>query len=135
VSAPLLDHLLILISIYPSELCGGGNRLSVYTSQETLTVKVVPTVQTDVLDGWSYKGCYTCEYDLSSSSTFDLRVIYFSDDVNSRTLPNQFIFGSTNSPSVCLEKCSELGFAYAGVEYGTECCALLSFTICLFAWC
>lgn len=51
---------------------------------------------------WSSLGCYT-------------------DDVNSRILPISGITSTSPTIPICQARCQMLGYAYSGVEYGTEC--------------
>jgi hypothetical protein len=41
-----------------AEMCGGGNRMSIYSNQTTLYIQPVPAVQSSSLPGnWEYQGC------------------------------------------------------------------------------
>lgn len=52
-----LTHEFSLI-FFPSEACGGPNRLSVYSSTRPIVALPVPTPQTTDLPGkWTYAGC------------------------------------------------------------------------------
>lgn len=85
-----------------TEMCGAGNRLSVY-SNAPLQVFQPPIQQKTNLTGyWQYAGC-------------------ISDSTNSRTLPYQMILTNNNSANNCLATCSQYGFAAGGMEYGDEC--------------
>lgn len=85
-----------------SELCGGPNRLSVY-SNGPVTALPVPTTQTTGLPGkWQYRGC--------------LREV-----VNGRMFPYQIIWPGNNTAVACMNQCAAFGFPAAGVEYGQEC--------------
>lgn len=43
-----------------NQICGGGDRMSIYSNQTTLKVNPVPTVQKTGLPGsWNYTGCIT----------------------------------------------------------------------------
>lgn len=90
----------------PNELCGAGNRLSVYSnSTANLTVYQVPTVQkTGLPKFWQYNGC-------------------LHDDAPDglRALPYQIILNNNNSANNCISQCSNFGYMYGGMEYGNEC--------------
>ncbi|CAG7656711.1 unnamed protein product, partial [Allacma fusca] len=46
----------------------------------------------------------------------------FKDDEKTRILADSFsLFKSNNSPSICIDKCLQFGFQYAGVQYAIEC--------------
>ena len=52
------------------EICGGGNRMSIYATG-TLTVVQPPATQTTNLPGsWTYQGCYTYVYLVNDCSWF-----------------------------------------------------------------
>ncbi len=75
--------------------CGGGNRISVYTSD-----LMAPAVK-----GWKYSGCYA------------------DPDVANRVLAGDYYADAANMTwESCIEFCAESNFRYAGVEYGVECC-------------
>jgi hypothetical protein len=81
-----------------SEVCGAGNRLSVFTNGQ------VPVTNNGV-NGSTFVDCYT-------------------DSVSSRTL--RYIAqvpGGSNAMTVasCVSACSSSGYLYAGVEYAGEC--------------
>ena len=75
-----------------NELCGGGNRLTVYHSTPGPTT----------LSGWSGLGCYT-------------------DEMANRALPHQVYVNGGMTLEKCTDKCFSSGFAYAGTEYADEC--------------
>ncbi|KAF8311359.1 WSC-domain-containing protein, partial [Clavulina sp. PMI_390] len=75
-----------------TQTCGGGDRISVYAYSAPLAT------------GWNSLGC-------------------FSDDTN-----NRFVLFSSleqrdlaNTPGYCTNLCSQQGYKYAGVEFGTQC--------------
>lgn len=76
------------------ELCGGGNRLNVYSH-------TVPTQVPSVGD-WTLKGCY-------------------SDAVSNRALPVRPSVDGGMTVEKCTDKCFSLGYKFSGVEYGSEC--------------
>lgn len=44
----------------PTQMCGGGNRMSIYSNQTNITVTPLPVIQNTSLPGdWKYKGCLT----------------------------------------------------------------------------
>lgn len=89
-----------------NELCGAGNRLSVYSnSTADITVYAVPSTQTTGLPtNWQYAGC-------------------LRDDAPGgvRALQYQLTLGNNNTANNCISQCSAFGFAYGGMEYGDEC--------------
>jgi len=86
-----------------NEICGAGNRLSVY-SNSTITVLPVPVAQNTSLPGsWAYQGCYS------------------DNGAGGRALPYQIILPQNNSAANCITQCSAFGYMYGGMEYGREC--------------
>jgi hypothetical protein len=87
------------------EMCGAGNRLSLYNIGN-LTVYKAPTPQTTGIPGnWTYQGCY-------------------SDNVGNpqqRALFWQIILTTNNSAPNCLGLCAKYGYMSGGMEYGDEC--------------
>jgi hypothetical protein len=88
----------------PTEKCGAGDRLSVFSGVGVPTVYAPATPQTTGLDGdWTYVGCV-------------------QDNVgNKRTFSWQLMFLGTMTPNMCLNQCASFGYAAAGLEYGHEC--------------
>jgi hypothetical protein len=94
-----------------AEICGAGNRLSVY-SKGTPKVYQPPAVQTTGLPAnWVYKGC-------------------LQDNIASNEDPNEILStfpymvwnnATGNDAVACITQCQEFGFNAAGVEYGSEC--------------
>ncbi|CAA7260364.1 unnamed protein product [Cyclocybe aegerita] len=83
----------------PQETCGDINRLDIYRNINAF----IPNVK-NVVDGWSYKGCYL-------------------DPVNPRALsftahPE---IGGGMSIEKCIATCKAHGYAIAGVEFRSEC--------------
>ena len=78
-----------------SETCGGSNAIQIYSGPST-GVTTPPSAS-----GYTYLGTYT-------------------DSVSSRTLANQQML-SSNTVTNCVLTCSNLAFAYAGLEYGSQC--------------
>lgn len=53
------SQLLIFLFRNYSEVCGGPNRLTIYTTQTNLEILPAPAVKTTGLPGqWNYTGCY-----------------------------------------------------------------------------
>lgn len=86
--------------------CGAGDRLSLYSnSTANVTVYPVPGVQKTGLPGsWQYSKC-----------------IHDDADGGVRALPYQIILQDTNSANNCIKRCSDYGYEYGGLEYGSEC--------------
>ncbi|KAK1853428.1 copper radical oxidase [Colletotrichum chrysophilum] len=81
-----------------TEYCGAGNRLTIFSNGGTS-----PAVNPGP-SGWTSLGCYT------DSST---RTLSYRAGVSGG--------GSAMSVLQCTTACTAAGFAFAGVEYGTEC--------------
>lgn len=94
-----------------AEVCGAGNRLSLY-SIGTPQVYQPPAAQTSGLpDNWVYKGC-------------------LQDNIASNEDPNEILStfpymvwnnGTFNDAVSCITQCAEFGYNAAGLEYGSEC--------------
>ncbi|KAF2636484.1 WSC-domain-containing protein [Massarina eburnea CBS 473.64] len=83
-----------------SEVCGGPNRLSIYSTGSSY-----PTTNDDTVNGYAYVGCV-------------------SDSVAARTLSSfATVEGGADAMTVsaCIAACKAQGHSYAGVEYGGEC--------------
>ncbi|KAB8297713.1 hypothetical protein EYC80_001520 [Monilinia laxa] len=86
-----------------NEMCGGGDRMSIYSNQTNMTVLPLPVIQNTSLPGnWKYKGCLT-------------------DNVVNRVFPYQISFPDNNTATNCLTLCSEYGYGAGGMEYSNEC--------------
>ena len=85
-----------------SEICGNGNRLSVYTTGGSTSVS--PATNPGPA-GWSSLGCYT-----DSTSTRSLRY-------------GQSVSAGSDAMTVaqCTNACGAAGYSLAGVEYAREC--------------
>lgn len=95
----------------PSENCGGGNRLTIY-SNSTPTVFQAPGPQQSGLPaGWTYSGCLE-----------DNTVAAENNKINIPTFPYKIWDTTTNTPVSCLTRCQEFGYNAAGLEYGSQCC-------------
>ncbi|KAF7327563.1 hypothetical protein MKEN_00335300 [Mycena kentingensis (nom. inval.)] len=86
-----------------TEACGGGSRMSVYSTSQNVTILPVPTPQTTDLPGeWTYQGCL-----------FEAQ--------GTRAIPWQNIFPTNNSATTCLAQCAAFGYSAGGMEFGEEC--------------
>lgn len=87
-----------------AQTCGGGDRLSVWSSQKTLKIikKAAPTQK---VGNWTYQGCAT-SYGVGWA----------------KPLPWKLANATGNSPEWCLNRCAKYGYMAAGLEYGEECC-------------
>ncbi|KAK3341705.1 glyoxal oxidase-like protein [Lasiosphaeria hispida] len=86
-----------------TQKCGAGDRLSIVSDGEPQEY-TPPAPQTGGLNGtWAYQGCLTSTVD-------EARVFWW-----------QNFFPGTMTPSKCLGRCAEFGYAAAGLEYGEEC--------------
>ena len=85
-----------------TEICGGPNLMSIYSSG-ALQVYQPPTAQKTGLPGsWTYVGCLI-------------------DQTPDHTLPYQILNTANNSATSCLKQCSDYGYTSGGMEYGDEC--------------
>ncbi|KAL2015330.1 hypothetical protein VTK56DRAFT_5792 [Thermocarpiscus australiensis] len=87
----------------PAQKCGAGDRVSIISNG--IPEKYAPPApQTGGLNGtWEYQGCV-------------------EDNVNNqRTFFWQVFFPGVMTPSMCLSRCAQYGYAAAGLEYGEEC--------------
>lgn len=83
-----------------AQMCGGGGRISIYSSGEPKVL--LPPKPIQRVGDWVYQGCA-------------------QDNINNkRTFVWQLIF-SKMSPSDCLDACAQYGYMAAGLEYGQEC--------------
>lgn len=107
-----------------SEICGGPNRLSVWSrsgsgSSSSATASTVSAVSTisaastasptstgtaagTLPSGWSYKGCY-------------------AEGTTGRAFVNQQPDSQTLTVESCVSACLSLGYSVAGVEYSYQC--------------
>ena len=85
----------------PSEECGAGNRLSIYSNAAPPTYQ--PPTHWPGNANWTYQGCV-------------------QDNLNQeRTFFWQLFFPNIMTPQMCLDQCASFGYAAAGLEYGDEC--------------
>ncbi|KAH7376045.1 WSC domain-containing protein [Plectosphaerella cucumerina] len=90
-----------------AQMCGGPDRMSII-SNGVPPVQGPPAPQTGGLKGnWVYKGCVT-------------GTVGAGDDLR-RTFVWQVLFPNMMTPSMCLDRCAQFGYAAAGLEYGEEC--------------
>ncbi|KAF9446564.1 hypothetical protein P691DRAFT_794299 [Macrolepiota fuliginosa MF-IS2] len=88
-----------------TELCGGSNRLNIFTNG-----KPSPQIVQEIDNGtWVYQGCYT-------------------DSVSARTLINPVNIPLGVTASTCVAACQSLSYAFAGIETGRECCMCMILT-------
>ncbi|KAL2065736.1 hypothetical protein VTL71DRAFT_3406 [Oculimacula yallundae] len=98
-----------------TEMCGGPNRLNVYTyysgppsTMTSSTTNAASTstqaaaVPTGLPANWTYSGCYI-------------------DNANGRIMLNQQQDNQRQTIASCVNKCSNLGYIVAGMEYGAQC--------------
>ncbi|OBT48309.1 hypothetical protein VE00_01254 [Pseudogymnoascus sp. WSF 3629] len=81
-----------------SEICGGTSRISIYNY-----TSFVPPVLAANIGNYVLQGCYT-------------------DSVANRTLKG-YVFTNTTSMTqeLCINTCKAKAYAYAGIEYGSQC--------------
>jgi hypothetical protein len=81
----------------PSQVCGGPNRITVYADSEFVAPIIIPAVGL-----YASQGCYT-------------------EGITERAL-SAYTFTSTSmTAGLCVTECESKQFAFAGVEYATEC--------------
>ncbi|KAJ6521662.1 glyoxal oxidase N-terminus-domain-containing protein [Mycena vulgaris] len=86
-----------------TQACGAGNRLSVYSTTQNITILPVPTAQNTSLPGsWEYQGC-------------------LAEANQQRIFPWEIDFIADNSPTSCLSQCAAFGYTAGGMEFGTQC--------------
>ncbi|CZR53720.1 related to glyoxal oxidase precursor [Phialocephala subalpina] len=86
-----------------AEMCGGGDRMSIYSNETTLDITPVPQTQLTGLPGsWNYSGCLL-------------------DNAVTRTFPYQLEFLNNNTATNCLSQCQLFGYGAGGMEYGEQC--------------
>ncbi|KAF5007753.1 hypothetical protein FDECE_5925 [Fusarium decemcellulare] len=90
-----------------SQMCGAGNRLSLYSNGD-FVIYPVPVAKEDDLPGdWEYKGCV-----FDNNNPYVLEWLW-EDAPNYAT--------SNMSIDFCLERCQRFGYSAGGVEYGRQC--------------
>ncbi|KAJ7720043.1 galactose oxidase [Mycena metata] len=86
-----------------SQACGAGDRLSIYSTTQNITVLPVPVAQNTSLPGfWEYQGC------LEEANNVDI-------------FPWEIQLETNNSATTCLSQCAAFGYAAAGMEFGDRC--------------
>lgn len=86
-----------------SEMCGAGNRLSVYSASTNVTIYPVPsTLNTSLPTGWTYQGC-------------------LAEEQGGRIFVNMIDWPTNNTVPACLSACAAYGYSAAGLEYGEQC--------------
>ena len=91
------------IQVTPSlaEICGGGNRDSIYAKRDIEVIAPAAPQRTGLPGLWQYKGCLM--------------------DQDVKSLPEKIVYTGTNTGNKCLKACSDYGYNAAGMEYGEEC--------------
>ncbi|KAJ7659245.1 copper radical oxidase [Mycena polygramma] len=80
--------------------CGAGDRLSIYSTTQNITVLPVPTAQNTSIPGsWSYQGC------LTEGNNVDI-------------FPWEIDLPTNNSATACLSQCATFGYTAGGMEFG-----------------
>lgn len=90
-----------------SQLCGAGNRLSLYSDGD-FPIWPIPVAKDEDLPGdWEYKGCV-----FDNANPYILEWLW-------EDAPNYD--SSEMTIDFCLERCQRFGYSAAGVEYGRQC--------------
>ncbi|MCJ1315893.1 hypothetical protein MMC15_001213 [Xylographa vitiligo] len=85
-----------------NEMCGGGNRMSIYSDGPVQVLQPPAAQQTGLPGSWTYSGCIT-------------------ENTTQRVFRYQIINANNNTATNCLTQCSNFGFGAGGMEYGEEC--------------
>ncbi|KAF7334608.1 hypothetical protein MVEN_02290900 [Mycena venus] len=86
-----------------TQACGAGNRLSIYSTTQNITVLPTPIPQNSSIPGsWSYQGC-------------------LAEANGTRVFPWEIDNTDTNSATACLSQCAAFGYTAGGMEYGYQC--------------
>ncbi|KAJ7689677.1 copper radical oxidase [Mycena rosella] len=86
-----------------TQACGAGNRLSVYSTTQNITILPVPVPQNSSIPGsWSYQGC-------------------LAEATGGRVFPWEIDNTNNNSASGCLSQCAAFGYTAGGMEFGFQC--------------
>ncbi|KAJ7479512.1 glyoxal oxidase N-terminus-domain-containing protein [Mycena latifolia] len=86
-----------------TQACGAGNRLSVYSTAQNITILPVPVPQNASIPGsWSYQGC-------------------LAEKPGGRVFPWQIDNTNNNSATNCLGECAAFGYTAGGMEFGFQC--------------
>ncbi|KAH7166532.1 glyoxal oxidase N-terminus-domain-containing protein [Dactylonectria macrodidyma] len=90
-----------------SQMCGAGNRLSLYSDGD-FTIWPIPVAKEDDLPGeWEYKGCI-----FDNNNPYVLEWLW--EDTASYSTSSMTI-------DICLKRCQKFGYSAGGVEYGRQC--------------
>ncbi|KAJ7222415.1 hypothetical protein GGX14DRAFT_428693 [Mycena pura] len=82
-----------------TQACGGGSRLSVYSTTKNVTILPVPVPQNSSLGAWSYQGC-------------------LPEPAGGRVFPWELTnLNNNNSATVCLDQCQAFGYTAGGMEF------------------
>ncbi|KAJ7482564.1 hypothetical protein FB451DRAFT_1084926 [Mycena latifolia] len=93
-----------------STCCGAGNRLSVYSTSQNVTILPVPAPQNASIPGsWSYQGC-------------------LAEKPGGRVFPWEIDNTNNNSATSCLGECAAFGYTAGGMEFGRS--GSLSWAVC-----
>lgn len=90
-----------------NQMCGAGNRLSIYSDGDFPIWPVPVTKDKDLPGDWEYKGCV-----FDNNSPYILEWLW-------EDAPNYD--SSKMTIDFCLERCQRFGYSAAGVEYGRQC--------------
>lgn len=85
-----------------TEICGGPNRLSLYSSGATPPPPPAAPTAPPTVGDWEYVSCY-------------------SDNVNGHALTHGVGLSGPATIQLCTSACQNAGYTYAGLEYGGEC--------------
>ncbi|KAJ7659270.1 copper radical oxidase [Mycena polygramma] len=86
-----------------TQACGAGNRLSIYSTTQNITILPVPVVQNSSIPGsWSYQGC-------------------LAEVTGGRVFPWELDLTTNNSATTCLGQCAAFGYTAGGMEFGFQC--------------
>ncbi|KAJ7364626.1 glyoxal oxidase N-terminus-domain-containing protein [Mycena albidolilacea] len=86
-----------------TQACGAGDRLSIYSTTQNITVIPIPTPQNTSIPGsWSYQGC-------------------LAEGDNADIFPWEIQMNINNSAPGCLSQCAAFGYTAGGMEFGNRC--------------
>ncbi|OLN88507.1 WSC domain-containing protein-like protein 1 [Colletotrichum chlorophyti] len=85
-----------------TEMCGGGNRMTIMSETTPKTYLPPAPVKTGLNGSWEYQGCAVDA--IGGQRTFTWQIIF-----------PQMTAGQ------CLDRCAAFGYMAAGLEYGNEC--------------
>ncbi|KAM6513609.1 hypothetical protein FALCPG4_015994 [Fusarium falciforme] len=90
-----------------TQMCGAGNRLSIYSEGDFPIWPVPVAKETDLPGLWEYKGCV-----FDNGNPYILEWLW--EDAPNYASSNMMI-------DSCLERCQRFGYSAAGVEYARQC--------------